>query len=167
MNMPHKISQRILSSDCKSIFRSDLQCYSLPRKWPIWYGNYALKKITIFFLCFFVLWVFFQKISALQEKYSTFPSYSLLLQALLHKKTFKNKYFTLLWIIFRNIFWIFGAKNNYFQERFSVEKKEKKKSHQLTLTSCQNWQWSNWWVVDPDFYSTLGGSGPLTGPPPP
>lgn len=48
-----------------------------------------LKKLPVF-MCFFVLCFFFQKISALQEKYSTFPSYSLLLQALPHKKPLKT-----------------------------------------------------------------------------
>lgn len=49
-----------------------------------------LKKLP-FFWVFFCFMGFFQKISALQEKYSTFPSYSLLLQALLHvKKTLKT-----------------------------------------------------------------------------
>lgn len=42
-----------------------------------------LKKLP-FFGVFFCFMGFFQKISALQEKYSTFPSYSLLLQALPH-----------------------------------------------------------------------------------
>lgn len=41
-------------------------------------------------MCFFFYVFFFQKISALQEKYSTFPSYSLLLQALPHKKPLKT-----------------------------------------------------------------------------
>lgn len=167
MNMPHKISQRILSSDCKSIFRSDLQCFSLPRKWPIWYGNYALKKITIFFGVFLFYGFFSSDNKCITGKIQHFSILLSITTSFTSQKTFKNKYFTLLWIIFWKIFWIFGAKNNQVFERDFHWKKKKKKSHQLTWTSCQNWQWSNWWAVDPDFYSTLGGSGPLTGPPPP
>lgn len=125
-----------------------------------------LKKLP-FFWVFFCFMGFFQKISALQEKYSTFPSYSLLLQALPHKKPLKTNtshYFELYLEISSEYL---GQKIITFKRDFQWKKKEKKKSHQLTLTSCQNWQWSNWWVVGPDFYSTLGGSGPLTGPPPP
>lgn len=48
-----------------------------------------LKKLP-FFCVFLFYGFFFQKISALQEKYSTFPSYSLLLQALPHKKPLKT-----------------------------------------------------------------------------
>lgn len=91
-----------------------------------------LKKLP-FFWVFFCFMGFFQKISALQEKYSTFPSYSLLLQALPHKKPLKTNTSHYFWIIFRNIFWIFGAKNNYFQERFSVKKKKGKR--------VINWPW--------------------------
>lgn len=167
MNMPHKISQRILSSDCKSIFLSDLQCYSLPRKWPIWYGNYALKKITIF-IGVFLFYGFFSENECITGKIQHFSILlSITTSFTSRKKTLKTNtshYFELYLEISSEYL---GQKIITFKRDFQWKKKEKKKSHQLTLTSCQNWQWSNWWVVGPDFYSTLGGSGPLTGPPPP
>lgn len=80
-----------------------------------------LKKLPFFFV-FFCFMGFFPENKCITGKIQHFSILLSITTSFTSQKTFKNKYFTLLWIIFRNIFWIFGAKNNYFQKRFSVEK---------------------------------------------
>lgn len=85
-----------------------------------------LKKLPFFFV-FFCFMGFFQKISALQEKYSTFPSYSLLLQALPHKKPLKTNtshYFELYLEISSEYL---GQKIITFKRDFQWKKKKRKR----------------------------------------
>lgn len=85
-----------------------------------------LKKLPFFFV-FFCFMGFFQKISALQEKYSTFPSYSLLLQALPHKKPLKTNtshHFELYLEIFSEYL---GQKIITFKRDFQWKKKKRKR----------------------------------------
>lgn len=91
-----------------------------------------LKKLP-FFWVFFCFMGFFQKISALQEKYSTFPSYSLLLQALPHKKPLKTNtshYFELYLEISSEYL---GQKIITFKRDFQWKKKKRKR--------VINWPW--------------------------
>lgn len=86
-----------------------------------------LKKLP-FFWVFFCFMGFFQKISALQEKYSTFPSYSLLLQALPHKKPFKTNTSHYFELFFEKSSEYLGQKIFKFSKEISIEKRRRKRA---------------------------------------